>query len=94
MKMFGKRGQGLNTLASAAIGVLVFIIVVAIGATILSQIQGTQTNASLAYNTTQQGISGLSLFGSFTSIIVLVVIAAVILGLIAVSFRAFGGGAI
>lgn len=93
MKM-NKKGQGLNTLASAAIGVLVFIIVVAIGATILSQIQGTQTNASLAFNTTQQGISGLSLFGSFTSIIVLVVIAAVILGLIAVSFRAFGGGSI
>lgn len=52
------------------------------------------TNATVygpgvATNTSTQGLSGLALFGDFTSIIVLVAIAAVILALIAVAFRSF-----
>lgn len=92
MQKLNKKGQaiGLRDLSSVAIGVLVFIIIVAIGATILTQIQQTQVNSSTAFNTTQDGLVGLSLFGQFTSIIVLVAIAAVILGLIAVAFRQFG----
>ena len=90
MGKHNKKGQlGLNNLSSAAIGVLVFILVVAIGALILSQVQTTQTNNSIAFNTTAQGLTGIALFGSFTSVIVLVVIAAVILALIAVAFRSF-----
>ena len=85
-----KQGQfGLQNLSSAAIGVLVFIIVVSIGATVLSQVQTTQVNQSIAFNATNDGLAGLSLFGDFTSIIVIVAIAAVILALIAIAFRAF-----
>jgi hypothetical protein len=89
MKM-NKRGQSsLQNLSAAAIGVLVFILIVSIGALILSQVQSTQTNNSIAFNTTSLGLQGIALFGSFTSVIVLVVIAAVILALIAVAFRTF-----
>lgn len=85
-----KKGQyGLQNLSAAAIGVLVFILVVSIGSLILSQVQSTQTNNSIAFNTTADGLTGIALFGDFTSVIVLVVIAAVILALIAVAFRAF-----
>lgn len=52
---------------------------------------GTSYGAGVAANTTVEGINGMSLFGDFTSIIVLVAIAAVILALIAVAFSAFGG---
>ena len=83
-----KKGQ-LQDLSRGAIAVLVFILIVSIGALILSQVQTTQTNNSIAFNTTAQGLSAIGLFGSFTSVIVLVVVAAVILALIAVAFRAF-----
>lgn len=120
MKLFSesKKGQfGLNQLSSAAIAVVVFIIVVAIGITVLAQVQvvtgdlgcdqinvgtaynstgnnccfsnGTCYGANVATNLTVSGSTGMSLFGSFTSIIVLVAIAAVVLALIAVAFRAF-----
>ena len=91
MKM-KKQGQfGLQNLSAAALGVVIFIITVVIGSTILTQIQATNiiTVNSTAANTTTAGLEGLALFGDFTSIIVLIAIAAVILGLIAVAFRAF-----
>ena len=119
MTKMNKTGQfGLNNLSTAAIGVVVFIIVVAIGLTVLSQISGivgnidcTRVNSGLVYNQTTNlcqfptnsttygagvasnltvdGTTGIALFSDFTSIIVIVVIAAVILALIAVAFRAF-----
>lgn len=93
MKKFDKKGQviGLGDLSGVAIGVLVFVIVVSIGAVILAEVQQTQTNNTVAFNTTADGLTGISLFGDFVSIIVLVAIAAVILGLISLAFRGFGG---
>ena len=49
----------------------------------------TTYGTGVATNTSTEGLSGLALFGDFTSIIVLVAIAAVILALIAVAFRSF-----
>lgn len=88
MKKMDKTGQ-LQDLSRGAIAVLVFILIVSIGALILSQVQTTQVNNSIAFNTTGQGLTAIGLFGSFTSVIVLVVVAAVILSLIAVAFRSF-----
>lgn len=88
MSKTNKKGQ-LQDLSRGAIAVLVFILIVSIGALILSQVQDTQTNGSIAFNTTGQGLTAIGLFGSFTSVIVLVVVAAVILALIAVAFRSF-----
>lgn len=85
-----KRGQfGLQNLSAAAVGVLVFVIVLSVAATVLSQIQGTQTNQSTAYNVTGTGLTGLGTMSSFTSVIVVIAVAAVIIGLIAIAFRAF-----
>lgn len=80
---------GLNNLSAAAVGVLVFIIVLSVGATVLTSIQGTQTNQSSAYNITATGLQGMTTLGGFTSVIVVIAVAAVIIGLIAVAFRAF-----
>lgn len=52
-------------------------------------VNNTVYGPGVATNTSTQGLTGMSLFGSFTSIIVLVAIAAVILALIAVAFRTF-----
>lgn len=85
-----KRGQfGLQNLSAAAVGVLVFIIVLSVAATVLAQIQGTQTNQSTAYNVTGTGLTGLGTMSAFTSVIVVIAVAAVIIGLIAIAFRAF-----
>ncbi len=85
------RGQvgNLSDLSTIAIGVVIFILVVAIGSTVLDEVQDTQVADSVAFNTTNAGLTGLALFGDFTSVIVLVGIAAVILGLISVAFRSF-----
>jgi len=50
---------------------------------------GTAYGAGVGTNISGDGIVGMSLFGDFTSIIVLVAIAAVVLALIALAFRAF-----
>jgi hypothetical protein len=115
-----KRGQfGLNQLSSAAVGVLVFVIVLGIGATVLASLQtidGTTgcavhgmiwnttslrcnaasdstnvtTRTDTATNATTAGINGLLTMAGFTQVIVVIAVAAIIIGLIAISFRAFG----
>ena len=115
-----KKGQTLSALTSYAIAVVIFIIVLAISVTVMSNVQeivgdqecasyggiaasttwnatggnccltnGTCYGAGVGANLTVAGMEGMSLFSDFTSIIILVAVAAVVLGLIAVAFVAF-----
>lgn len=84
-----KKGQAFQQLSGAALGVGVFVIIVAIVATILGQVQSTQVVDGLPYNITADGLDGIALFGDWVSIVVIVAIAAVVISLIVVAFRAF-----
>jgi hypothetical protein len=77
------KGQALGGLSNSAIAVIMLVLVVAVGATILQTIRGTQTAANYDYNVTTQGLSALGTYGNFFSVIVVVVVFAVIIGLFA-----------
>ena len=91
--------QAVN-LTDLAIGIVVLGIVVSIGATILINVRDTAAtyNASgsltptAAYNVSNQAAIGLAEYGNWFKIIVIVGVAAVILGLIFMAFGRSGSG--
>ncbi len=77
-------------LTDLALGIVVLGIVVSVGATILVNVRDTNTSGSISYNLSDKAAQGLSEYGNWFKIIVIVGVAAVILALI---FMAFGRGA-
>ncbi len=90
-----KGTMGVDQLSPFAVTIVVLIMIVAIGAILLTQMQSTQTANSYAYNITGQGLSALDSFGDYFGLIVLVGIFAVLIGLILYFFvfRTSRGGA-
>ncbi len=78
-----QKGQALGGLSNSAIAVLLLILVVAVGATVLQTIRGTQTADAHDYNITTAGLTALGTYSDFFSVIVVVVVFAVIIGLFA-----------
>jgi len=74
-------------LTDLAIGIVVLGIVVTVGATILTNVRDTNTSGSTAYNLADDATTGIAEYGNWFKIIVIVGVAAVVLGLI---FMAFG----
>lgn len=74
-------------LSDLAIAIVVLGIVVSIGATILVNVRDTNTAATIAYNLADDAATGLAEYGNWFKILVIVGVAAVVLGLI---FMAFG----
>ena len=85
-----KRGN-MNVLASVAIGVVIFIVVIVLGFKIAEVIQGTTTTNSLAYNASAdlQGSNGLGLVVDMAPVVIIVLIMAAVLGVL-YYFGAFG----
>jgi protein-S-isoprenylcysteine O-methyltransferase Ste14 len=83
-----KKGQAINvqSLASLAIILVVVAVVLGMGANILSQVQGTQTSGTVAYNATENGLQGLEQLSSWQETIAIVIAAAVIIGIITAFF--------
>ena len=81
--------QSTVDLTDLAIGIVVLGIVVSVGATILINVRDTSTASTTAYNLSDKAATGLAEYGNWFKIIVIVGVAAVILGLI---FMAFGRG--
>jgi len=81
-----RKSAGVD-LSELAIGIVVLGIVVSIGATILLNVRDTNTTNDTAYNLAGSAATGLAEYGNWFDIIVIVGVAAVILGLI---FMAFG----
>ena len=73
----------LNNLSGVALAIVILVFVVAIGATMLGTLKGTQTASSMEANITDAGLGALEVFGDWFEIIVIVVVLAVILGLFA-----------
>ena len=74
-------------LTDLAIGIVVLGIVVSVGANVLINVRNTNTANDAAYNLADDAATGISEYGNWFKIIVIVGVAAVILSLI---FMAFG----
>jgi hypothetical protein len=82
-----RRGQiGLNALPSVAIVFVVLIVTVAIGAFITNTIGQQLTDGSTAQNVTVAGEEAFETFSSWFGILIVVSVAAVILGLLGLFF--------
>jgi len=81
-------------LTDLAIGIVVLGIVVSIGATILINVRDTNDENGTAYNLADDAATGISEYGNWFDIIVIVGVAAVVLSLIFMAFgrRSAGGG--
>lgn len=80
---------GLDSLGSVAIILVVAAIVIAMGGTILKDIQtglDDGTNSS-AYNTTSYGLASMTTFAKWLPTIAIVVAAAIIISVVVTSFR-------
>ena len=81
MKM-SKKGFQLTEVPQLVIVLLVIAIVLGVGATVLTQVRSTQTTGGIAYNITTQGLQGQTDLSEWQTTWVVIVAAAVILGII------------
>ena len=83
-----RKGMALGDLSPAVLVLVVAIIVVAVGANIVQQVRDQMTAGSAAYNASNTGLSAITTFSTWFSVIAIVVAAVIVIGLIV---RAFGG---
>ena len=83
-----KKGQAftISDLSSIGITLVVVAIVLSIGATIVANIQSTQTSGSVAFNASAYGLTGLNTLASYVPTVALVAVAAVVVGIVLVFF--------
>lgn len=88
-KIFSKQKKAaftLGDLPNIAIALVIFAVVLGIGATILDNIQDTQTTDGYAYNASLGGLQGLDTMADYQTTIAIVAVAAVVVGIILVFF--------
>ena len=86
-KMFKtKKGFTIQDLSGVGVTLVVTAVVLAIGATILSNLQASQTASSVAFNATGYGLTSLNTLSSYMPTVALVAVAAVVIGIILVFF--------
>ena len=85
-KAFGK-SDATTGLASSAIALVVLAVVLGVGATVLSNVQTTQTSGTIAYNVTGQGLTAMNTYGTWLTTIAVISAAAVVLALLFQFFR-------
>lgn len=74
--------MALEAMAPAAIAFVFIAIVIAIGADVLTDIQGDQVADSEAYNASEAGLDSLTELGGWLPTIALVVAAAIVIGVL------------
>lgn len=77
-----RKGISVGDMGSLAIAFVIVAVIISIGATILTGVQGTQTANALDYNITADALTGMGTLGDWLPTIAIVLGAAVILGLI------------
>lgn len=80
--MKSKKGFQITEVPSLVVVLLVIAIVMGVGATILTQIQATQTSGTYAYNITEDGLSGQQSLSDWQATWVVIVAAAVVIGIV------------
>jgi hypothetical protein len=80
----------LQDLAGIAIIFVVVAIVISIGSDVLTEVRQGEANYTVKYNTTKYGLEGLEELASWLPTIAIVVVAAVVIGIIALYFAVRG----
>lgn len=70
-----------------ALAFVIVAVVIGVGATIITQVQSTQTANSYAYNASAQGLTGLDTMGDWLPTIAVIIAAAVVIGVIVRYFQ-------
>lgn len=79
-----RKGQvSLNNAPSLVITLVVIGIVLALGATVLQNFKDNLTAGTFGANATQKTLEGIDTFAGFQTVIAIVLVAALILGLVA-----------
>lgn len=86
MKTKKAQGFSIQDLGTIAIALVVAVIILGLGATILTEIQKQQTADKHAYNASGYGLSGLTTMSSFVPTIAIVAVSAIVIGIILVFF--------
>ena len=81
-----QKGFTINDMSNIGITFVVTAVVLGIGATILANIQATQTAGGVAANATGYGLTSLNTLASYMPTVALVAVAAVVIGIILVFF--------
>ena len=87
--MSDKRGISLGDMYPAVLTIVLIGIVLGIGLYILSEVESNITGGSTEINTTITGLGGLA---SWIAVIVVVIAAAIVLGIVISSFGSRGRG--
>lgn len=82
-----KKGFTLQQLAPIAISFVVIAIVLGIGATVVEDVQDTQTENATAYNASGSGLEAIDTLSNWLPTIGVIVAAAVVIGIIVAYFR-------
>ena len=78
--------RGIAGLSGNAMALVILAVTLGIGATVLSQVQSTQTVNGFAYNSTTRGLSSVDQYSQWITTIAVIGAAAVVLALL---FRYF-----
>ena len=87
MQKLSKKGFSLFQVPTIIIVLVVIAVTLGVGATILDNIQDTQTAGSYASNVTGDGLAGLDSLSGWQSTWVVVIAAVVILGMIGLLYK-------
>jgi len=84
-----KRGLGLGDMYPAILTIVLVGIIVGLGIYVMSEVESTITGGSSYINTTITGLGGMA---SWIAVIVVVIAAAIVLGIVISSFGGRGRG--
>lgn len=82
MKSFSKKGFSITEVPMLAITFGVIAIILGVMATVLTQVQTTQTTGGYAYNITQAGLVAQNTLSGWQQTWIVIVASAVVLGII------------
>ena len=76
----------LDEMSPLVLVIVVTAITLGLGATVLSSIQGTNTENGTAWNASRDGMAGINTMASWLPTIAIIIAAAVVIGILAVMF--------
>lgn len=89
-QMLKERKGVLGGLQDLGLGIVVLVVLLAVGALILAEVDDNTTNQN-ATNIINDGLAGLEDLSGWIPIIVIAAVGALVIALIVVGFRRFGG---
>ena len=82
MQKLSKKGFSIMQVPQLGLVLVIIAIVLGLGATILTQIQTTQTTNGAAYNVTAQGLTSVATLSGWQTTWAIIIAAAVVIGIL------------